>query len=234
MSATIAALLGGILPAVLWLFFWLREDRLHPEPKRLIFLSFVLGMAAVAVVLPFEQLSLRLLSGTGFVILSWALIEEVFKYVAAYLGGLRTKALDEPIDAPIYLVTAALGFAAFENVLFLLAPLVGGDALLGLVTGNIRFIGSTLLHTISSGAIGVAIALSFYKPKAVKLAYLSAGFVLAVLLHTLFNYFILERSNESVLIVFSFVWLAVILLILFLEKIKRIRKSTISHDHGNQ
>ena len=219
----IGALLGGILPALLWLFFWLREDRLHPEPKKLVLLSFVLGMAAVPLVIPLEQLTHNLIGVGVFVIFVWALIEELFKYLAAHLSGLHTKALDEPIDAMIYMISAALGFAALENTLFLIDPIMAGDVFLGVVAGNIRFIGASLLHTISSSAIGLAIALSFYKSLKVKVLYRILGVGIAVLLHALFNLFILDSTSTSnIFVVFSFVWLAVILLILFFEKVKRV------------
>ena len=41
------SLIGGILPALFWLYFWLKEDKLKPEPRSLIMLSFFGGMIAV-------------------------------------------------------------------------------------------------------------------------------------------------------------------------------------------
>lgn len=223
MPTIIVAIVGGIIPPLLWLFFWLREDRLHPEPKRIIIASFMLGMVAVLVVLPFEFLMLHLIPAAGGVLLAWSIIEELAKYLAAYIGGLRTKADNEPIDPVIYLITAALGFAALENILFLLGPF---DSLtLGIITGNIRFVGATLLHTVASGAIGLSIALSFYRDKRTKIVYRTAGVVAAVAIHFLFNRFILETEGGGILMIFSFVWIAVILLLLFFEKVKRIRRA---------
>jgi len=223
----LVAVLGGILPPLLWLFFWLREDRLHPEPKKYILRSFIFGMIAVLIAIPFERFTYGLFAGAGLVLLSWSFIEEILKYIGAYFGGLYTKALDEPIDAVIYLVTAALGFSALENIFFLLNPAAGGSLALGLVTTNIRFIGATLLHTVASGTIGVAMALSFYKGRGAKILYWTVGMLIAIGLHALFNYFILEKGGGSLLTIFAFVWLAVILLILFFEKIKRIRRSKV-------
>jgi len=74
----------------------------------------------------------------------------------------KTKYIHKPIDWPIFLITVALGFAAFENVLFLIKPLSLDQATVGLMTGQLRFLGSTLLHTVSSGMIGIALGLSFY------------------------------------------------------------------------
>jgi RsiW-degrading membrane proteinase PrsW (M82 family) len=41
------ALVGGILPAVFWLWFWMHESNNHKEPKDIIFLAFVIGMCGV-------------------------------------------------------------------------------------------------------------------------------------------------------------------------------------------
>jgi len=42
-----SAFLIGFLPVLIWLFFWLSEDRQKPEPRSLIFSIFVLGMLSV-------------------------------------------------------------------------------------------------------------------------------------------------------------------------------------------
>ena len=35
------AFLAGLIPALFWLWFWLREDKAHPEPRALIATSFI-------------------------------------------------------------------------------------------------------------------------------------------------------------------------------------------------
>ena len=57
------AFAGGILPALIWLWFWLREDREAPEPRGLIALSFAAGMAVVYFVLPIQKLAVLALPG---------------------------------------------------------------------------------------------------------------------------------------------------------------------------
>jgi protease PrsW len=214
------AFLGGVIPALLWLFFWLLEDRCEPEPKKLIFLSFLGGAIAVPLVLPFQQLAMTYLSGV-WVLVAWAIVEEVFKLVAAYCIALRNRALDEPIDAIIYMITAALGFSALENTLFLIGPLQGGDAIQGLITGNLRFIGATLLHTLASATIGISIAISFYKSKTLRRIYFAAGVTLAVVLHIFFNFFILKGQGSSAFTVFLFVWIGIVIMMLFFERVKK-------------
>ena len=116
----IFAIIGGVIPSLLWLWFWTREDKLHPEPRRLIFLTFMAGGIAVALAIPLQQLARDILGGfiTPQVITAWAGIEEVLKYLLALIVVLWRKAVDEPIDMLIYMITIALGFSAVENALF--------------------------------------------------------------------------------------------------------------------
>src|SRR3989344_349346 len=115
------ALLGGVLPAVFWLWFWLHEDRKHPEPKLRIYTTFAFGMAAVLLVLPVERFLFGILGSEIHIwtLLAWSAAEEIVKLFAAYFSALRYKVVDEPIDFLIYMVSTALGFSALENSLFL-------------------------------------------------------------------------------------------------------------------
>src|SRR3989344_7646628 len=161
-STLFFALSGGILPALLWLWFWLKEDRLHPEPRGMLIRTFVSGMIAVPLVLPLEKFAQgRYAIYPLLVVLLWSLIEEVFKWASAYFSALDTKEYDEPIDAVIYMITAALGFSAMENTFFLVSSMSNANLVASFITGNLRFVGATLLHVLSSGVIGLFIGLSF-------------------------------------------------------------------------
>lgn len=223
-SPVFLAILGGVVPTFVWLWFWLREDRKNPEPRHLILLSFVLGGCAVLLAVPFEKLIESSGAPLLVILLGWAIVEEALKYLGAFAGGMHTQAEDEPIDAMIYLITAALGFAAAENTLFILQPFLTGDIFTGLVTANMRFVGTTLLHILSSSAIGAAIAFSFYKRKKVKKEYFIGGFALAVGIHALFNFLILKSGPNQLFTIFVFIWIAIIVLLMVFERVKRIRK----------
>ncbi len=221
-AVLLTAFLGGILPAFIWLFFWLLEDRAHPEPKRYIFYSFIAGMAVVFLALPLERFFQGFWSMGSFALfLSWATIEELLKFGAAYFVALRFAVYDEPLDAVIYLVTAALGFSALENALFLWTPLQQGDILRAVVTENLRFMGATLLHTLASVTIGISLALSFYKPAALRKRYALVGVVLAILLHTGFNFFILQAGNSATFWIFLCIWIGIIAALLMTERVKQ-------------
>ncbi len=217
-----AALIGGIFPALAWLWFWRREDSEHPEPRRLIALAFLAGMATVVIVIPLEKFTAPFLASTTLLYSAWSAIEEVMKYLAARLTVLNRREDDEPIDPVIYMVAVALGFAAAENALFFLSPLSGDTFVQTFLTGNLRFVGATLLHVLTSAVIGVAIGLAFYKPKVTRRLYALCGVILAILLHSAFNFFILNTPEVHLLRTFGFVWIGVIVLLAVLEYVKRI------------
>ncbi|HEY4496284.1 MAG TPA: PrsW family glutamic-type intramembrane protease, partial [Candidatus Paceibacterota bacterium] len=187
----------------------------------LILTAFLAGMLAVPLVIPFEKVFNDYFGNGTLVFIIWATVEELAKFVAAWAIVLRRKEVDEPIDALIYMITVALGFSAIENSLFILAPIAGGDAVGALITGNLRFIGATLLHVISSSAIGAAIALSFYQSAKIKKELVIAGVILSISLHAIFNLLIIKSAdNGGTFFVFLSVWLVVTVLMVVFEKVK--------------
>ncbi|MEK7088946.1 MAG: PrsW family glutamic-type intramembrane protease [Patescibacteria group bacterium] len=220
------ALMGGVAPALLWLWFWLKEDNQKPEPKGLIATIFFIGMICVIVVIPFQKFVQNNITPYEWKIISWASIEELVKYLGVAILLYKTKIIDEPIDWPIFLITVALGFAALENTLFLIKPLSLGETTVGLLTGQLRFLGSTLLHAVSSGIVGIALGLSFFMEKYKKRVYLFTGLILAIALHSTFNFFIIENNGNSFLRVLGFLWVVTIIIILLFEKLRRMSVKT--------
>ncbi len=230
-TTLVFALAGGILPPLLWLWFWLKEDR-HPEPRSILALTFVFGMVAVVVAVFFEKaffLTEKWLgiekTGGGLILLLlvWALTEEVLKYLAARFAALKRKSFDEPVDALIYLITAALGFAALENVLFLLKAF-DLSVMSGLATTNLRFFGATLLHTATSGIVGASIAFSFFHKENMK-RNIMGGLAIATILHFIFNYSIILNNGESMLKIFIPLWIVIILILFIFKKVKAIKNN---------
>ncbi|HEX7651397.1 MAG TPA: PrsW family glutamic-type intramembrane protease [Candidatus Paceibacterota bacterium] len=211
------AFLAGILPPLIWLYLLLKEDAKHPEPKSLIALTFAAGMVAVPLVLPFEQAAVARFSGEVPLLFSWALIEEVAKYAAVALVVLWRPAVDEPIDYVIYMLTAALGFAALENTLFIFGPFEHGQVIAGLATGNLRFMGSTLVHVISSSALGFSMAFTYRKAVYRRMSGAAVGLILAVGLHGFFNFLILSAGGSLTLLAFFLVWTAALVIFAFFE-----------------
>lgn len=215
------ALLGGIIPAMVWLWFWLKEDSANPEPKGLLLLTFLGGMLSVFAVLPLQKITEGFIDNPDTLLVVWAGLEEIVKYGFIALIALRTKYCDEPIDYAIYMITGALGFAALENTLFLLNPIALQDSVVSLLTGNLRFIGSMVLHVLASGIVGMIIGFAYYKNIKIREIALVSGLLLAIGLHTIFNYFIIDNTN-NVFTVFSGLWILTIIFIALFEVLRRL------------
>lgn len=217
---------GSFLPTLFWLWFWLREDKKKPEPAGLIALTFIAGMISVFIVFPLQWFSYTFVSGTTLLVV-FAITEEVIKYTALYVVALRSRFFDEPIDAVVYAITVALGFSAMENFLYMVNVIQESGLALGALNGNLRFVGATILHTVSSAAVGIAIAFAFYKVAWEKTWYLLAGLLTASALHAVFNLSIINtESMGEILTVFFYLWILVLILLIFFEKIKRIHRPT--------
>ncbi len=222
-NAILTALAFGILPAILWLLFWLKEDSKHPESPFLISKAFLCGMLVVVLVIPFQKVVDDVFPGMSpAAFLLWAIIEEGFKFAMAYFIAIRVRDDDEPIDAMIYMIAVALGFVALENTFFLFHPLLQRDIVVAVSLGNLRFIGASLLHVVSSATIGLALSLSFYKKTSVRVVWTSLAFMIAVLIHAAFNIFILNRTGLTSFIIFGLVWFGVGLILLAFEKAKTV------------
>jgi len=147
----------------------------------------------------------------------------LIKYIAAR-RALHMPAFNEPIDAVIYLITAGLGFAALENALFLVGSFLDGGLINGFVVGNMRFLGATLLHSVTSAVVGIAIAFSYFRKQEIKVINTFLGIILATLLHAIFNFYIIRTGGGELLNIFLVLWVFVLIIILLFERVKRIKK----------
>ncbi len=218
------ALLAGLLPSLIWLWFWMREDSVHPEPRLLLILCFIGGMISVIVAAYSEQYFAQFISNINWRYTVWASIEEILKFIVVAVIALSTAYNDEPIDAMIYAISVALGFAALENAFFLWEPLSNGELAKGLITQNMRFLGATLVHVVSSASIGFALGIVFYKSWVWRIVAAVIGLSAAITLHTAFNLSIINNTQSTeVLQTFGWVWGAAVLLIVLFEEVKMIR-----------
>ena len=119
----------------------------------------------------------------------------------------------------IYMIVAALGFAAVENVASVLKAVNGLAGVGPLETVTLRFVGATLLHTLTSGLIG------YYWGRAMiqgshHFSTIFLAIVAATLLHAVFNHLILNL--ESVAVPIMFLTLAAFFILNDFEKLKKI------------
>jgi len=202
---TITLVLLGLLPSLVWLWYWSRKDA-HPEPKTFIFKVFLLGiiLSPIAVVfqLIFAQLIAEIIkidpqivSSNPWFYLWAAFIEEVVKWLVVFLIVFRSPEFDEPADAMIYMLTAAMGFAAMENILVVNRVISTGlEATLSILA--LRFTGATLLHALSSAILGYFIAMSWFMYSHRKMLFW-LGLFFATGFHWAFNLFMINFTGSQ-------------------------------------
>lgn len=223
-------LIFASIPSILWLVFFLRED-MHPEPKRLILYTFGAGAFVSIFVLVIQYIFQQSVLGFGgnviVMIMGLAFIEELFKFFSARWAVERDKAFDEPVDAMIYMIVAALGFATIENLFVLGNSLsVISTESLSIVgtTLILRFIGATLLHTVSSALVGFYWAKGKLLQK--KTRYIVFGIFLGTLVHGIFNYLIEYFQDKNLLVYPSiFLLFALLFILIDFEKLKNAWKN---------
>jgi len=203
-------------PGFAWLYFYLKEDP-HPEPRWLVVMTFMSGAAfavlALALQLLLENAGIGIrplvLISTGattqvvIAVLVLAVIEELLKFTSAYVVVYNKPDFDEPIDAMIYMVVAALGFATLENFGAIFPRNALPVASMMFETMALRFVGATLLHTLTSSLVGYSWARTIREFGHKR--HLIYGLALATILHAFFNYLIISYGNLMYTLVFVIV-----------------------------
>jgi len=224
----------GIAPSFVWLLFYLKEDP-HPEPPRWLIVTFIGGMAMVPIVYfaeKFIQNAIVTLTGKTygavssnalFMFLGIALVEELAKFLIVWLILNKNPIFDEPVDAMIYMITAALGFAASENMVLLVSLERAAVFMQGLSTILLRMIGANFLHTLASGLIGFGWALSSVtKARGRRVWYFCMGIAGATLLHGIFNALIIKFGPAYLFPTTAFLFAAGLLILNDFEILKQI------------
>ncbi|MCB9136522.1 MAG: PrsW family intramembrane metalloprotease [Anaerolineales bacterium] len=210
-TLTLTGVVLSIIPAVLWLGFFYRRDRLEPEPKSMVIQVFFLGgLLAAAIGIPlvenifqvsewmYANVWTRLLGG----ILVVGFTQEFLKYAAVRWTVYKTDEFDEPVDGIIYATAAGLGYAAMLNILFVVQS--GG---VDLGAGVIRITIISMAHASFAGVVGYFLGIEKFQNKPVW--FTSLGVVIAAVLNGVF--FTLRGSVIASGMAQANVWLGFVL-----------------------
>ena len=194
------SILLGFASSFIWLLYFLKKD-VHPEPKSMVLKIFFWG---ALITLPafyiergvFDAFSLFKIPQIFYIFLGIAGVEEILKFLIVKEKVISNPEFDEPLDAPLYMIISALGFAGVENILYLFSA---SNLTEIFVINLLRFFGAVFLHALCSGSLGYFLALSFLKSKQ-KVRLFSAGLLIAVSAHGLFN-FTLKNLEKNIIVV---------------------------------
>ena len=188
MTITIISL--ALIPVIILTVMLLVTDRHNREPARLLAKVFIFGLLVSIPVLIIQVLLNSVSSATGiFGIIFQAFIvagltEEYMKRMVVMKFAFRNPAFDEKLDGIIYCAFAALGFAAIENVLYLISyyPTQPSVALY-------RAVFSVPGHMLFGITMGYYLSLSKYcSDPVLRRKYFSRSLIYPVLMHGTFNF----------------------------------------------
>ncbi len=128
-SQTISIFSMALIPVLLLIIYINRKDKMSPEPVGQLIRAFLLGLLSAplsfAVSVPSEILGLYshdVVTVADAIRISFfgaAIPEEAAKLFILWLVVRKNKYFDEKMDGIVYAVCVSMGFAAFENVLYL-------------------------------------------------------------------------------------------------------------------
>ena len=215
-------ILFTFLPPILIVFYFVKSDK-FPEPTKIIISTFLLGIVAT-IPAPylnefadtFFQTDAMRLGAAGF-------IEEPLKFLVLYFYILKNSAFDEPMDGIVYGVTASLGFATYENVLYVIQAeqLFETSSLSLAIT---RAFSAIPMHAVTGMIMGIYFGLHCFSKK----NYLIHCLSIPILIHASYNFFL---GTEMVFLPY----LVIIIAFFFgMELFKQIKKEQQNKIHEKQ
>jgi len=203
----IVYMLGGVfLGTVIWLWILRRYDRIEPESIRhLVQVGVVGGLVSITAAALLNEIA-RMWIGLDANIFEDAanvsivrllmfcvavgLTEEICKAVAAVRVTRRLGNLDEPVDAMVYAMTVALGFASFENIFY--AMRFGNEVLLA------RFLWPVPAHMAYAALWGYGLARArFVHPERSRAAVMAPSVLAAAAFHAAANFLLFLQETVT-------------------------------------
>ncbi len=193
----------AIAPGLFFLWFFYSRDKYEKEPLRIIFLTYLMGMASIIPALIFEMIGSVVfpLSSSIFSIfihsfLIISLSEEFSKFLAM-IPAFRSIHFNEKMDGIVYGAAAALGFATIENLFYVLEG--------GFTTGILRAILTVPGHALDGVVLGYFLGLARFD-RSNRNTLIITGLGLSTILHGFWDFFSLTGMIIGVIVIYLIGW----------------------------
>jgi RsiW-degrading membrane proteinase PrsW (M82 family) len=211
--------LAPVFAIIIYVYF---KDKYEKEPLHLLFKCFFWGVLSIIPALLLEILAgkLSIFTGTDFhsvalyAFVGVGLSEEFSKFIFLRFFAFKNKNFNEPFDGIIYAVMISMGFAATENILYVME---GGSTVAWL-----------RMFTAVPAHAAFAVLMGYYVGKARfsesnRFLLLFNGLLIAVVFHGAYDLFLMLKDYSG-LVIFSFITLVTGIIL----SIKTIKKSSES------
>ncbi|RAJ16354.1 PrsW family intramembrane metalloprotease [Olleya aquimaris] len=180
----------ALAPVAIIIFYIYLKDKYEKEPKRLLVISFLLGAIVSIIIttllysvfhvyLPLQDhLSVWEQFKQAFFVVGFS--EELSKYLIVLLFAQQRKEFNEPFDGIVYAVMVSMGFAATENIMYVLQS--------GPATALVRAFTAIPAHATFGILMGYYMGKAKFAPNKLYLNVL--GLFLAILFHGAYDFFL--------------------------------------------
>lgn len=202
----------ALAPVLIILFYVYLRDNYEKEPIGILIVCLIIGLFISIPVIIVERLLVGLnqaysLAPMGLpqaafgAFMVAALVEEFFKFLPMVLFIWNRPSFDERFDGIVYAVYISLGFAAIENVLYVLSA--------GKGVAILRMLTAVPAHAIFGITMGYYFGLAKFVPEK-RRRYLFLALALPVTLHGTYNFILFSRVPILLLLFIPYmIWLYV-------------------------
>ena len=201
-----------LAPSIAICIFIYWQDKFEKEPRKLLFVSFLLGMlstiptliiSSIGDLFGFNAESNDVVWSLISCIIGIGLVEEYCKYFFVRFHAYKKEAFNEPFDGITYSVMVAMGFATVENILYVMD---GGEEV-----AWIRMFTAVPSHATDGVFLGFFLGMQKIMGKSF---YGLIGLGITAIAHGLYDFFAFNAANHTSFILY---WFAVFILVIVLS-----------------
>ena len=221
----------AVIPALIMMIFIYFQDNHEREPLGLLLKIFGLGVLSAVPSIICEAIAEKLINvtfGGTFLIYHMvtaffgvAIIEEGFKFLAAYMVTWRNKHFNYKFDGVIYCLFGSMGFAAIENVLYLFRAEADAVVGRGIQRGLLAIPAHAMCAIFMGYFYGNAKYAKSYGDRPGVKKNLFMGFIIACSLHGFYDFCLMTQRWLFFMIFCVFVVAADVLTIIQVIKAKK-------------
>ncbi|MCQ2141955.1 MAG: PrsW family glutamic-type intramembrane protease [Bacteroidales bacterium] len=213
-------ILAALLPEILLFYYIYRKDRYAKEPTNLLVRGFLFGVLSALLSFAFSSPMIALGVVPEDPVGVWDYIrlavfgagipEELAKFVMLCLLLYKNPFFDEYFDGVVYAVTIGLGFAGFENILYLVQNYSDWVSV-----GAARAVTAVPAHFFFAIIMGFFMSMARFGSSAYRMRNLAYALVLPILAHLSYDALLMVSSTSvalfgilSIVFVYFFIHLA--------------------------
>jgi len=193
----------ALAPVFIIAFYIYFRDKYEKEPFSLLFRSLLIGIGITLPIILVENFfehfnySLHGLVYAGYrAFITAGLTEELFKYLAFLLIIWKSRHFNEKFDGIVYAVFISLGFAAVENIFYVLEH--------GYKIGLVRAVTAVPAHALFGIVMGYRFGLARFYPEE-RRKQLFLAFFLPFVLHGFYDFFLMAEKPVFLVLFVPFI-----------------------------